>query len=96
MSNSTNPSDPTQPTATVPPTLEQAAAKLTEDLLRYSGPQGWQCVGMCDEPNNPHLIIYTDTRRRANQLLAFIGYRQGEFKVIGRALGRVTLCPKTL
>jgi len=79
-----------------PPTLAEAAAKLTADLLRYTGPEGWQCVGMCEGPGDPHLIIYTTTRRRANQLLAFVGYRQGEYKVIGRAIGRVTLCPKTL
>ena len=46
-------------------------------------------------PPTPHLIIYTTTRRRANDLLAFIGYKQGEYKVVGRVLGRVTLCPRT-
>jgi hypothetical protein len=75
-----------------PPTLEEAAKSLTADLVKYVGRDGWQCVGMADEPNNPHLIIYTSTRARANQLLAFIGYKHEGFKVIGRALGRVTLC----
>lgn len=80
---------------TIPLTLEEAAKSLTADLVKYAGTEGWQCVGYADEPNNPHLIIYTRTRSRANQLLAFIGYRHNGFKVIGRALGRVTLCART-
>jgi len=78
----------------IPPTLKEAAESLTADLVKYAGTDGWQCVGYSNEPNNPHLIIYTTTRARANQLLAFIGYKHNEYKVIGRALGRVTLVPR--
>lgn len=92
MSTSDTP-DPNTPTLT----LAEAAANLTTSLLKYSGPEGWQCVGYSDEPGNPHLIIYyTSTRARVNQLLAFIGYYQNGFKVVGKTLGRVTLVPKTM
>lgn len=84
----------TSETPTTTFTLEEAAKRLTADLIKYAGTDSWQCVGYSDEPNNPHLIIYTRTRARANQLLAFIGYKQNGFRVIGRALGRVTLCPR--
>jgi hypothetical protein len=79
---------------TVPPELQLAAAKLTADLLRYAGPDGWHCVAICTDAANPHLVIYTTTRRSSARLLAFIGYRQGDFKVKARALGNVVLCAK--
>ena len=36
-----------------PPTLEEAAKSLTADIIRYAGPDSWQCVGYADAPNNP-------------------------------------------
>jgi hypothetical protein len=74
--------------------LQRAAAELTADLLQYAGPEGWHCVAACTDASNPHLVIYTTTRHRSSRLLAFIGYRQGPFKVKARALGNVILCPK--
>lgn len=79
------------PVTSTVPGLAEAGAKLSEDLMRYAGPRDWYAVGLCEGPGEPHLILYTTTRHRANELLAFIGYREGAFKVVGHAIGRVTL-----
>lgn len=68
------------------PTLEEAARKLSNDLVKYAGTDGWHAVGYVDDLLNPHLIIYTTTRKRANDLLAFIGYSQDGYKGPGEGL----------
>lgn len=70
--------------------IEEAAKALTTDLLQYAGPEGWHAVGHDDT----QIIIYAKTRKRANDLLAFIGYKQHGYKVVGKTLPGVTLIPK--
>lgn len=67
--------------------IEQAATELSRLLVRYANDNTWYCVGYDDST----IIIYTQTRRRANGLVAFVGYECNGYPVKGRALGKVRL-----
>ena len=71
------------------PHLDEAAQDLDASLTKYCGRHKYITIGQCEDPRDPHLIIYTTTRSQGNSLLAFIGYKHNGFKVITRALGRV-------
>lgn len=66
---------------------EQAAIELSRLLVRYVNDNTWYCVGYDDST----IIIYAKTRKRANELVAFVGYEFGGYPVKGRSLGRVRL-----
>lgn len=71
--------------------LEVAGTDLLEALTRYCGRDAFVTVGLCDDPRDPHLIVYTRQRSEANRLAAFVGGEFRGFKVVGRALGRTVL-----
>lgn len=71
--------------------LEEAGTALQEALTRYCGREAFVAVGLCEDPRDLHLIVYTRRRSEANRLVAFVGRAFLGFKVVGRALGRVVL-----
>lgn len=71
--------------------LEDAGTALHTVLTRYCGREAYVAVGLCDDPRDPHLIVYARRRSEANRLSAFCGGEFRGFKVVGRALGRVVL-----
>jgi hypothetical protein len=69
--------------------IEQAAIGLSHLLVRYVNNSTWYCVGY-DDVNNT-IIIYAKTRKRANEIVAFVGHECEGYTVKGRALGNVRL-----
>ena len=69
------------------PSLDEAGASLTRDLVRYCGTDSWHFVGLADN----ELLIYTQTRKRANELVSFVGRTYQGFPVRGVSLGKVRI-----
>jgi len=71
--------------------LYDACTALQDALNRYCGREAYIAVGLCDDPRDMHLVVYTRRRSDANRLVAFVGYTFRGFKVVGRVLGRVVV-----
>lgn len=70
---------------------EQAAIELSRLLVRYVNDSTWYCVGYDDSYDDSSIIIYAKTRKRANELVAFVGYEFDGYPVKGRSFGKVRL-----
>jgi len=66
-------------------TLEEAGRELSRQLYKYAGQEGWYFIGVSDT----EMFIYTKTRKRANELLSFIGYEFEGYKVRGKMVGKI-------
>jgi hypothetical protein len=67
--------------------IKQAATELSRLLVRYANDNTWYCVGYDDST----IIIYTQTRRRANELASSWSSACNGYPVKGRAFGKVRL-----
>jgi len=71
-------------------TLSEAALKLDEELKTHYNLSKWAYLGINEDPREPEIIIYTQTKKDAQHLLGFLTTRyEGYFvriKVIGKVM----------